>query len=77
VQLLSQDLILEGFDVQQLLLQLLDHYNASVALPDIRKARIAEVIAETDIKLLQGGDEELNLMYALSNVAKIIKLGAL
>jgi hypothetical protein len=65
---------LDGFDVQQLLLQLLDHYVAST-LPDIRKARISEVIAETDIKLLQGGDEELNLMYALSNVAKIVKTG--
>jgi hypothetical protein len=39
----------------------------------LRKARISEVIAETDIKLLQGGDEELNLLYALSNIGKVIK----
>lgn len=44
--------------------------------PDLRKAKISEIIAETDIKLLQGGDEELNLLYALSNVGRIIK-GAL
>lgn len=72
VQQLSQDLILDGFDVQQLLYQVLDFYIAS-AQPDLRKAKISEVIAETDIKLLQGGDEELNLLYALSNIGKIIK----
>lgn len=67
-------MILEGFDVQQLLYQILDFYTASLQ-PDLRKARISEIIAETDIKLLQGGDEELNLLYALSNIAKILKGG--
>jgi hypothetical protein len=42
---------------------------------DLKKAKLAEVIAETDIKLLQGGDEELNLLYALSSIAKILKSG--
>ena len=72
VQTLSQDLILEGFDVQQLLYQVLDFYIASTQA-DLKKARISEVVAETDIKLLQGGDEELNLLYALSNIGKLIK----
>ena len=72
VQILSQDLILEGFDVQQLLYQVLDFYIASTQA-DLKKARISEVVAETDIKLLQGGDEELNLLYALSNIGKLIK----
>lgn len=74
VQTLSQDLILDGFDVQQLLYQVLDFYIASNH-PDLRKSKISEVIAETDIKLLQGGDEELNLLYALSNIGKLIKGG--
>ncbi len=34
---------------------------------------MSEIVAETDIKLLQGGDEELNLLYALSNISKIFK----
>jgi DNA polymerase III gamma/tau subunit len=51
VQILAQDLILDGFDVQKLLYQVLDFYVASVQ-PDLRKAKISEIIAETDIKLL-------------------------
>ena len=39
----------------------------------MKKARISEIVAETDIKLLQGGDEELNLLYSLSNIGKVIK----
>ena len=74
VQQLAQDMIMEGFDVQQVLYQTLDYYNASQTA-DIRKAKISEIIAETDIKLLQGGDEELNLLYALSNIAKTLKSG--
>lgn len=58
--------------MQQLLYQLLDYYVAS-AHPDLRKAKVSEIIAETDIKLLQGGDEELNLLYALSTISKIFK----
>jgi hypothetical protein len=51
----------------------LDFYLANPAHPDLKKAKISEVIAETDIKLIQGGDEELNVLYALSNIAKIVK----
>jgi hypothetical protein len=42
---------------------------------DLKKAKLAEIIAETDIKLIQGGDEELNLLYALSSISKILKSG--
>jgi hypothetical protein len=51
VQLLAQELILDGYDVQQLLNQLLDFYIAS-AHPDLRKSKVSEIMAETDIKLL-------------------------
>jgi uncharacterized protein YaaW (UPF0174 family) len=54
------------------MLQMLDHFLAS-KLPDLKKARISEIVAEADIKVIQGGDEELNLLYTLSSVAKIIK----
>lgn len=65
-------MILDGYDVQQLLNQILDFYVAHSAA-DLRKARISEIIAETDIKLVQGGDEELNLLYALSNISKALR----
>ena len=65
---LAQELVLEGFDVQQLTSQLLDFFisRSERELPDLKKARIMEVIAETEMKLKEGGSEEINLLYMLS-----------
>lgn len=32
---------------------------------DLQKAKISELVAETDFKMIQGGDEELNLLNVL------------
>jgi hypothetical protein len=66
-------LILEGFDIQQLLNQVLEFYICHPEVPDLKKARIAEAIGEADLKLIQGGDEELNLIFTLSCIREIIK----
>lgn len=29
---------------------------------DLKKAKVSELVAETDFKMIQGGDEELNLL---------------
>lgn len=42
-------------------------------VPDLKKSQISEIIADTDIKMLQGGDEELNLLNALSSISKALK----
>jgi hypothetical protein len=42
-------------------------------MSDLNKAKIAEVIAVSDFKMIQGGDEELNLLHALSNINRIVK----
>lgn len=49
---MAQELILEGFDVQQLLLQLLDHFLSSKNIPDLKKAKVSEVIATTDFNFV-------------------------
>lgn len=36
---------------------------------DIQKAKIAEAVAESDFKMIQGGDEELNLLHTLSQIS--------
>jgi hypothetical protein len=43
-------------------------------LPDLKKAKIGEIIAETDVKIIQGGDEELNLMHTLVSVGQVMRL---
>ena len=76
VQSLAEDLILEGYDCQQLLNQMLEHYiigAGSKGLSDIKKARISEIIASTDFNLLTGGNEELNLLNALSHIDGVLK----
>ena len=39
----------------------------------LHKARIAEMVAESDFKMIQGGDEELNLLHTLSSINRILK----
>ena len=39
---------------------------------DLQKARVSEIVAETDFSMIQGGDEELNLLNVLSSIAKTI-----
>ncbi len=44
-----------------------------MTIPDIKKARLSEVVAEADIKMVQGGDEELNLLNALVQIQIALK----
>ena len=75
MQTLAEDLVLEGFDIQQVLTQLLEFYilGAGANISDLKKAQISEIVASTDYSLLTGGNEELNLLNALSNIATVIR----
>ena len=72
IQELAQSLILDGYDVQQLIARILAFFIEAGAVTDLQKAKISEVVAETDFKMIQGGDEELNLLHTLSSVATIV-----
>ena len=74
IQELANNLILEGYDVQQLIVKLMQFFidTKDVRVKDIQKARISEIIAEADFSMIQGGDEELNLLNVLSSIAKSI-----
>lgn len=74
IQACIQNIIYDGWDIQQVLHQLLD---SMVALPpkklaDLKKAQAAEIIAETDAKLIGGGNEEINMTFALTSIASVI-----
>ena len=73
IQDLAQNLILDGYDVQQLITRVLVYYieQDKKRVPDVHKARIAEIIAESDFKMIQGGDEELNLLHTLSSISMV------
>lgn len=71
IQRVAENLIFDGYDCQQLLHQLLDFYVVQQTrdVKDLQKAQISEIIASTDFQLLQGGNEELNMLNCLSNIA--------
>ena len=45
---------------------------ATKAVSDLQKARIAEAIATSDFQLLTGGNEELNMLSCLSSIAAVL-----
>jgi len=74
IQALAENLIFEGYDVQQLLGKVMQFFidKPATQVSDVQKAQLSEIIAETDFKMIQGGNEELNLLYSLSSVARIM-----
>ena len=72
---IAEDIIWEGFDVMELLYQLLRlvvKENTS-KINDFQKAKIVEIWASTEFKLIRGGSEELNMLYLFMNISKVIK----
>ena len=59
------DAVLEGFAVSQILSQVLDYILNSDSLSEKQKADISIKFAETDKRLVDGADEELQLLDAL------------
>jgi len=41
-------------------------------LADLKKAKVSECVAATDKVLIEGGDEELNLLHTLSSIRTIL-----
>ena len=72
IQKHTENLIFEGYDCQQLLHQLLDFYNVNPKVADIKKAKIAEIIAQTDYNFTTNGNEELNLLHTLSSITQVL-----
>lgn len=69
----AEEVVAEGYDVMQVLAQLMEVVVKERGVTDLHKARVAEVCASTEGKLIRGGSEELNLIYMFMNISKIIK----
>ena len=54
IQELANNLILEGYDVQQLIVKLMEYFIQApeTQVKDIHKARISEIIAEADFSMI-------------------------
>ena len=74
IQKMAEDLMFEGYDCMQLLGKILDFYVAQPTknVSDLKKAQISELIAQADFTLIQGGNEELNMLNTLSGIAQVL-----
>jgi hypothetical protein len=41
-------------------------------MQDIKKAKISEIIAQTDFNFSQNGNEEINLLQTLASIAQVL-----
>jgi replication factor C subunit 2/4 len=63
---------LDGFQPDVLLSQFFDLILNKAEVSDSRKARIAEILAESDAALIQGGDDRLTLLKAFSQAQLVL-----
>lgn len=68
-----QNLIAEGYAASQLILQLHDAVLRSEQLEDVKKARILEKMSISDRRLLDGGNEYLQLLDVSCEIMKQAK----
>mmetsp|Transcript_28459 Transcript_28459/g.32566 ORF Transcript_28459/g.32566 Transcript_28459/m.32566 type:complete len:360 (-) Transcript_28459:106-1185(-) len=65
-----KSILLEAYPVNQVISQLFDLMIQKPELDDIKKAKISEKLAQAEKYLLDGGDEEIQLLYATSHIMK-------
>merc|ERR1712217_975285 len=68
-----RNFIMEGYSGQQVLDRLLDHLINDSSVPDIAKAKCATLFSQTDEKLTQGCDEELQLFHLFAQLRPLIQ----
>jgi len=73
VHRLADELILDGYQPDNLIFQLFDFLSARQEISDLKKAKIAEILAEVDYALVAGGNESLLILKALCMIQDILK----
>ena len=66
-----QEITYEGYSAQQILEQLLESVIHSDTLSEEQKCKMGGVFGEADKMLLEGGDEQLQLLSFVSQCAEI------
>jgi len=69
-----KSIIRDGYSTTQVLDQLYDKIIKSESILDIQKAKIIEIIAESDSSLTQGGDEFLQLLNVFAQILNILSI---
>ena len=71
---IAEDMIWEGYDIMQLLYQLLKIVvkESTSVVNDYKKAKIAEIWSSVEAKLIRGGSEELNVLYLFMNISQVL-----
>jgi replication factor C subunit 2/4 len=72
IQSLVERLLLDGYQPDALIYQYFDKILAQDTLSEIKKAKVIEVLAETDFSLTNGGNENLQLLKAFSSIQEVL-----
>ena len=72
LQAAAQEMIYSAYPVDQILMQMLPCVMDDATIADVAKAKICVRLAENEHKLIEGADEYLQLMDALSFIAQTI-----
>lgn len=67
------EIIFNGYQPDVLIFQIFDFLATRQEISDIKKAKIMEVLGETDYGLVAGGNEYLQIVKALTTIQTIIK----
>jgi replication factor C subunit 2/4 len=68
-----RNFLMEGYSGQQVLDRLLDNLTCDSSIADVSKAKCATLFSQTDEKLTQGCDEELQLFHLFSQLRPLIQ----
>ena len=72
----TENIICEGYSVAMILSEVMDYLLESRTVTDPQKANVAGVASETEARLLEGGSEDINLLYFLASLKKIMQTKA-
>lgn len=69
----TDELMCLGYQPDCIVFQLFDFFAERDEISDFKKAKIAEVLAETDYGLVAGGNEYLQIVKTLTSIQKVLK----
>jgi replication factor C subunit 2/4 len=71
-----RDFLLDGYSGMQVMEHLLSVLSRDSSLPDLAKAKIATLFSQVDERLVQGCDEEMQLVYLFSHMRPLLQMKA-
>ncbi|KAI9255536.1 replication factor C subunit 2 [Sporodiniella umbellata] len=73
IENVAERIVLDGYSSENLLVQLHDAVVKDETLSTLQKSHISQILSNTDISLIQGGDEHLQILNLLMQISAIVQ----